>query len=830
LDLTRVQKLRVGISRTTGLLVAALGATVLAGYILGVDALKQVVPGFASMKANTALCFLLAGLAAAQRSEGAATPARHRWGTALALGAGTIGAATVLEYVAGVDLGIDEALFRDSLAGLATSAPGRMSPLTAIDFTLLGFAFAVLDRRPARALATWVALPVAAVALFVLTSYLYGATFLATYTQMAVHTATGFLLLSVGLASARPNVGPAALLWDAGAIGSLARRLLPALVVVPLALGWGRSLLASRGAVGEVEGIALFALTMTFVLGVVGWLLLRRLQASDRERRAQEAERAAAAGRALEAQSRTDEAELVTGRGSWEWDITKDRAVWSRGMYRLFGLDPATFVNSNDNFLAMVHPDDRARMGQAIADALAKPGRFLQEYRLRRPDGASIHVRGEGNVRTDADGKVRLVFGFVQDVTEMKVLEERQREADVAVRRAQERFQRVFESSPVPIALTRDDGAFVDVNGAYAALVARSRTDLLGGVKAQEVWDDPAERQRLVATLRTSGLVRDLEVRVRRPDGEVRTVLASIEYVDVGGGTTLLSILQDITERKKAQDQREARIATEAEMERLRRTDRFRTEFINSTAHELRTPLTPLVLAVATLKGQLVDSDAARRQMAVLERATERLRHVVADMVEAADVQARTIALDRQRLNLTRELRAAVAGHAAAAHRANLTLEEPADSGLSVMADQARLQLILGHLLGNALKFTPALGRVTVSAERRGADVARIAVTDTGVGLTKAQLESLWQPFVQAHDKGQRTDSGSGLGLYVARGMVEAHGGEVGASSPGPGLGSTFWFTLPLAPGIVDPLRRKAEPAPPQAPSRNLNPGVVGET
>ncbi|MEK6986016.1 MAG: MASE1 domain-containing protein [Candidatus Thermoplasmatota archaeon] len=135
---------------------------------------------------------------------------------------------------------------------------------------------------------------------------------------------------------------------------------------------------------------------------------------------------------------RFDDAEAATGRGTWEWDIIQDRAVWSAGMYRLFGVDSATFQNSNANFLAMVDPADRPRLGQAMAAALASPGPFLQEYRFHRPDGTLIHIRGEGNCIVDKDGKVRRMFGSIQDVTAQKQIEAALRAAkEVAEQAAQ---------------------------------------------------------------------------------------------------------------------------------------------------------------------------------------------------------------------------------------------------------------------------------------------------------------------------------------------------------------------------------------------------------
>ncbi|HLF16249.1 MAG TPA: ATP-binding protein [Candidatus Thermoplasmatota archaeon] len=601
----------------------------------------------------------------------------------------------------------------------------------------------------------------------------------------------------------------------------LSWRLVPAIVLIPVALGWLRLQAQARGWVTHRQGILLFAVASVVLATGVTLALLKPLRFAQREREAaEEAERASHAALA-ENERRTARAERATRRGSWELDVATDRAVWSEGLYQLFGVDARTFPNSNENFLALVHPEDRVRLGQAMAAVLQSPGRFLQEYRLIRPDGQVIHLRGEGDVEKDAEGKPHRVYGFVQDVSEIKEAEASRRTMEEETRQAQQRFEHVFHGSPVPIALSKEDGHFVEVNDAFVSLVGRSKEELAApDFLPAELWDDPQERQRLVLAIRAKGLAGPREVRIRRKGGEVRTTLASFDFLDVGGNTVILSILQDVTEQKRMQGEREARIATEAELERLRRTDQFRAEFINSTAHELSTPLTPLVLHLRMVRDGAYGPLTAKQAEAAeaMHRNLERLRVVVQDMLAAAGLQARTLDIERRRLNVTRELRAAIASHLDVAQRTGITLEEGEDSGLTVHADQQRLQLVLGHLLGNAVKFTPAGGRVTVGARRDG-DQVRVEVQDTGIGLTKKQMAGLWRAYSQGHDKMERTDSGSGLGLYVTKGIVELHGGEVGCESPGPGKGSTFWFTLPLASGHVDPLRRTgagAEGPPPE--------------
>ncbi|MFA5945125.1 MAG: PAS domain S-box protein [Candidatus Thermoplasmatota archaeon] len=897
-------------SRIVAILVLGLGLASLMGWVAGIDWLVFAVPGSLPMKANTAL-----GLAAIGIAMLTAASARLRMVALFASGLATaLGALTLVEYGASVDLSIDQLLAADSTA--TSGIAGRMSPITALALVLLGLATAFQPRGARLRRASDILVASAAVlALLGVTAYIFQATLVADATQIAIHTAVALLLAAAAVPLLEPSRGLGAALTSPDVDGRLARLLPIGIVGIPLALGVVRFGLRREGLLSSDQGILLTVFGSIVLVALVSAITVAQARIALQQRRtAQEAVTrseehfrgllAAApdatvvvdsAGRIVLANPQAEqlfgyaradlvgmnvdllvpeglrpghaanrahfegephlrpmgaglrlsarrqdgrlvpveislsplvgpegtqviaairdvtaqreaqdtlrktlasvtEAERVTGRGSWEWDVTTDRAVWSEGMYRLFGLDPKTFQNSNENFLALVHPEDRERMGMAITAALAKPGRFLQEYGLTRPDGQVIQVRGEGNVVVDPDGKARSIYGIVQDVTDLRRLE-------AGRRSAQERFKRVFDASPVAIALTREDGTFVDVNPALCQMLGYTHEELTSNskVRAADLYEDPKDRTRVLAALHEAGLVRELELGLRHKDGEVRAVLISLELVDVGGDTTILSLFQDITERKRLQHERETRVANEVELERLRRTDQFRTEFINSMAHELSTPLTPLLLSLSTLQNTVHD-EAARRHMETMHRAAERLRHVVGSMVSAADLQARAIALDRQRLNLTRQLKAAVAGHLDAAHRANLTLEDPAETQLSVLADEHRLQLVLGHLLGNAIKFTPAGGTIRVTARRTG-EHARIEVTDTGIGLTARQAEGLWKPYVQVHDKTQRTDSGAGLGLYVVKGIVDLHKGEVGCSSPGLGKGSTFWFSLPLAPG-----------------------------
>lgn len=896
---------------------ACLGVVVLAGWVLNIDALKEVATGLSSMKVNTALGFVAFGAGLAIKAR----PGTHRaHGVANLLLAAVVllGLATLAEYLTGVSLGIDQALLPDPSTSLF---PGRPSPLTAACFVLAGLAGLTLDLAGGVPVSEILVVPMLGICLLVATAFAYGARVLGGYTQMALHTALGFMVASGALLAARPDRGVLAILWRPTTAGRFARLLLPVAVLVPILFGWVRAQIDGTGLQSVRLGITLYACSMAVGMVAVTRVALGKMERVEEAALATERERAAQ----LERKTKLiDAAELATTQGSWEWDTSTDHAVWSAGMYRLFGLDPSRFDNTNENFLAMVHPDDRARMGQAIADALKQPGPFYQEYRLTRPDGARRSIRGRGNVLVGPDGKATVMYGIVEDVTERHRLESLlagvmdnttdavyvkdlegkfllanramarslgkdpadlvgldgstwsepsafaagrrddaqvlasgkptaaefslalpgaegprtfsslkvpfrdatgstvgiigvmrditpQHQAQEALRRSEARFRSLFATNPVAMAISRFDGSgILDANDEYVRLLGYGRAALLApGFDLSCIWAHPEEREKVVAGLRQKDGADGLELALRRADGTVRDTLASVRVIEVDGQPCFLVALQDRTEAKasegRARAERERRVADEAELDRMHRTDAFRTEFINSTSHELTTPLTPLVIQMRMMAqeafGPLTQKQAA--SIALMQRNLARLQTISQDMVHAAALQARTLSLEASRLDVAAAVREALANQREAAARAGLRLAPPPPGPVMAWADPAKLQVVLRHLLGNAIKFTGAGGAVTVAVEDR-ADTARVAVTDTGIGLTDAQREGLWRPYAQAHDKNQRTDSGPGLGLYVTKGLVALHGGEVGSASPGPGKGSTFWFTLPkqALPGI----------------------------
>ncbi len=237
-------------------------------------------------------------------------------------------------------------------------------------------------------------------------------------------------------------------------------------------------------------------------------------------------------------------------------------------------------------------------------------------------------------------------------------------------------------------------------------------------------------------------------------------------------------------------------------------------------AHELRNPLGALSNAVQVLRGTSPGHPSWERAMQVLDRQVRHQAQLLNDLLQVSRLRRGQIEIHPQRLDLGRLIRDTVEDHRQVFEMSglSLSLDLPAQP-LWTDGDPAQLAVALSNLLGNALKFTEPGGGVEVTA-REEDDRVTVAVADSGIGVAADMLPLVWDAFSQADNSLERSRGGLGLGLSLARGIVELHGGEVRAESAGLGQGSRFSFTLPL----MEPLAETAAAAP-AAPGEPGEPG-----
>ena len=259
-----------------------------------------------------------------------------------------------------------------------------------------------------------------------------------------------------------------------------------------------------------------------------------------------------------------------------------------------------------------------------------------------------------------------------------------------------------------------------------------------------------------------------------------------------------------------------ASVPAAPEVSALKELNKLKTVLLNTAAHELSTPLMPIQLQLSLLKGERLGAlnEKQRESLDMVERNVLRLSQLIHDLLDVAQIEANRLAARRERMDINAAATQAVEAAQVAARQAQVRFILKTGRPLLVDADPKRIAQLFQALLGNAIKFTPAGGQVTVQT-RDDKGVAICEISDTGVGLNPDDFGKLFQPFGQAFDTMEKTQAGAGLGLAISQGIIEQHGGRIWCDSAGPNRGATFAFALTLAngdkQGATDVMRRLAE-------------------
>jgi signal transduction histidine kinase len=225
-------------------------------------------------------------------------------------------------------------------------------------------------------------------------------------------------------------------------------------------------------------------------------------------------------------------------------------------------------------------------------------------------------------------------------------------------------------------------------------------------------------------------------------------------------------------------------------------------QFIANVAHQLRYPLVPIRNAVSLLKREAPDPVTIRQAVDIIERHTNGMQRLINDLVDLSRLELGTLSLHPVRAEVSRLMELALESIGASANERGHTLSvSVAPAPIFVHMDAMRLTQALYHIIANACRYTDKHGHIVIRAQQEQL-FAVITVSDTGEGIRAAELETIFGMFVQS-ERGRRAEPGLGLGLYLARHLIEAHGGTVIADSAGLGRGSVFTVKLPCEPASV---------------------------
>jgi PAS domain S-box-containing protein len=377
----------------------------------------------------------------------------------------------------------------------------------------------------------------------------------------------------------------------------------------------------------------------------------------------------------------------------------------------------------------------------------------------------------------------------VDGIEERRSKERRQSDIEAALRRIEAKFATVFRACPDLIAITeRDTGRFIEVSDAFERIMGWSKAEAIGRTSRElGTWESPTERDRMMAALGDASRLENFEVRFRRKSGEVFTALLSLEAVDLSGESSLIIVARDISQRKAEE------ILLRQTAEELERSNMELERFAHVAAHDLLEPCRTICSFAQMLErkhGAALDAEG-REYLEFLVGGAQRMRDLIQGMLGYSRAGlAATQMLDVDLSVLAREVVADLGDALKAGGGAVETGMLPV-----VRGDPAQLRQLLVNLIGNGLKFHAdgAAPRVRVFAQDQDGEWC-ICIEDSGIGIAPEYQADIFGIFRRLH--GPDRYPGAGIGLAVAKRIVEAHGGRIWVESEA-GAGACFRFTLP---------------------------------
>lgn len=513
----------------------------------------------------------------------------------------------------------------------------------------------------------------------------------------------------------------------------------------------------------------------------------------EAELRRKSAEAAAFRLRAQEAEHIIRLTDGLAGIGFWRFEPRTSTRWWSPSIFNIFGLDPAAGAPPRGG-VEMFDPPDQEMLRRLIQGAAEGPGPDY-EYGIMRGDGARAYIRMSGALERDADGEISHMYGAIIDVTQAKLRE-------LALAESEARYRFMAENVQDVILRIDADGVVVFVSPSVRtlgyepeAIVGRSIFEFMEAASVERIHESLAAA---VAGDTAADPERD-EVSVFRADGSVvwmESVGTGI-HDETGAYRGAVAVLRDVTERRALEEDLR-RKTSEAEA-----AAGAKSEFLANMSHEIRTPLTA-VIGYAGLIAKMTDlPDKARTYADRVSRSGEALNAIVNSILDFSKIEARRIKLRPEPYALRDLVEDALAQVRNSAEQKGLLLraETPVATPDAVLVDRLLIVQVITNLLANAVKFTET-GSVTLRLRHDLADQRlHVAVVDTGIGIAPDQVDRLFERFTQVEASNARRFGGVGLGLPIAKGIIELMGGRIGLESQ-PDEGSTFSFDIP-APAIA---------------------------
>ncbi len=492
-------------------------------------------------------------------------------------------------------------------------------------------------------------------------------------------------------------------------------------------------------------------------------------------------------------------AQINAHMARWFLDHEYNQLLWSDGIFELLEINPRKYGANFNNFLEVVHPDDRKIKNQIHEDLKTNKRPIEINYRLLFNDGRIKWINEICSTDFDSEGNPIRSYGTILDITKYKLAEEN-------FRQKEEKFKSLIESIPSLIAIIQND-RFEFINRAGIRMLEENAQLQVKGMRISKFIPLKSRMNfnKKMKSVIHGQIESTFEEKMLRMNGYEFDAQVKLIRTTHNGSPAIQMIVNDITSQKKAEEalnaigvrfQRLTNNLSEKE-NRLKELIETKNKFFSIIAHDLRSPFSSIIEFLEILLSQYdeFNDDERKNYLSLIEDDANRTLNLLDDLLEWSKVQAGTMPFQPQQQKLLPIVDYVSKNLDSAIYLKQLKLNYDIPDEFEIFADTKMLTTIFQNLISNAIKYSNAHGIITISAHSLN-DQNEIMIADNGIGMNAETKNKLFHLKHQGSTPGTANEKGSGLGLILCKDFIEKHNGKIWVESE-LGMGSKFFFTLP---------------------------------